>query len=100
MTEPTMSTLTSFVSMDVSSVRVHGPITQDNQATNKLYVDQAALAVRNSIVDGAGPALDTLKEIESFLQGEPNMSSGSINRIVSLNEFINQFEILSAKLYR
>ena len=55
MTEPTMSSMTTYGSMDVSSVRVHGPITQDNHATTKLYVDQSAAAVRDGIVNGAGP---------------------------------------------
>ena len=51
--------------MDVSSVRVRGPITQDNHATTKLYVDQAALAVRNGILgDGICGVFDTLKELE------------------------------------
>ena len=84
MTEPTMSSMTTYGSMDVSSVRVHGPITQDNHATTKLYVDQAAAAVRDGIVNGAGPALDTLKEIEVFLQGEPNVSAGLVTMVGSV----------------
>ena len=84
MTEPTMSTLTTYGSMDVNSVRVHGPITQDNHATTKLYVDQSAAAVRDGIVNGAGPALDTLKEIEQYLNGEPNVSGGLISQISSV----------------
>ena len=85
MTEPQMSSMTTYGSMDVSSVRVHGPITQDNHATTKLYVDQAASAVRDSIVSGAGPALDTLKEIESFLQGDAtNVSAGLVNQLSTL----------------
>ena len=84
MTEPTMSSMTTYGSMDVSSVRVHGPITQDNHATTKLYVDQAAAAVRDGIVNGAGPALDTLKEIEQYLNGEPNVSGGLISQISSV----------------
>ena len=62
MTDPTMSSMTTYGSMDVSSVRVHGPITQDNHATTKLYVDQAAAAVRDRILGvGVSDALDTLK---------------------------------------
>ena len=84
MTEPTMSSMTTYGSMDVSSVRVHGPITQDNHATTKLYVDQSAAAVRDGIVNGAGPLLDTLKEIESYLVGEPSVSGGLISQISSV----------------
>ena len=84
MTEPTMSSMTTYGSMDVSSVRVHGPITQDNHATTKLYVDQAAASVRDGIVNGAGPLLDTLKEIESYLVGEPSVSGGLISQISSV----------------
>lgn len=83
MTEPTMSSMTTYGSMDVSSVRVHGPITQDNHATTKLYVDQAAAAVRNGIVDGAGPLLDTLKEIGDYLQ-DGSVASGLVSQISSV----------------
>ena len=74
----TMSTLTSYRSLDVNQVRIHAEPTQDTHAATRLYVDTAAAAVRNSIVDGAGPALDTLKEIEVFLQGDGSNMSGSL----------------------
>ena len=83
MTEPTMSSMTTYGSMDVSSVRVHGPITQDNHATTKLYVDQAAASVRDGIVNGAGPLLDTLKEIGDYLQ-DGSVASGLVSQISSV----------------
>ena len=95
MTEPTMSSMTTYGSMDVSSVRVHGPITQDNHATTKLYVDQSAAAVRDGIVNGAGPALDTLKEIEQYLNGEPNVSGGLISQISSVQSQLDS-EVMRA----
>ena len=84
MTEPTMSSMTTYGSMDVSSVRVHGPVTQDNHATTKLYVDQAAAAVRSSIVDGAEPAYDTLLELQRFLVGQPDVSTGLVSMVGSV----------------
>ena len=98
MTDPTMSSMTSYGSMDVNSVRVHGPITQDNHATTKLYVDQAAEAVRTGILDGAGPALDTLKEIQVYLEGEPNMSGGLISSISSIQNQVMPEGALHADL--
>ena len=86
----TVSTLTSYASMDVSQVRLHAEPTQDNHAATRLYVDTAAAAVRNSIVDGAGPALDTLKEIEVFLQGDgSNMSGSLIHTMAQLQGQVN-----------
>ena len=83
MTDPTMSSMTTYGSMDVSSVRVHGPITQDNHATTKQYVDQSAAAVRDGIVNGAGPLLDTLKEIGDYLQ-DGSVASGLVSQISSV----------------
>ena len=55
---PTMSA-PSYGSMDVNSIRIHGPITQDNQGATKQYVDTATLAVRDGILgDGVSGALD------------------------------------------
>ena len=91
MTDPTMSSMTTYGSMDVSSVRVHGPITQDNHATTKLYVDQAAAAVRDGILGvGVSDALDTLKELEVYLTGEQNMSGGLISQISSIQNQVTQ----------
>ena len=67
MGEPTISTM-SYGSAEFNSVTVHAPVTQELHAATKAYVDQAAAAVRDGIVDGAGPALDTLKEIGEYLQ--------------------------------
>ena len=91
MTDPTMSSMTTYGSMDVSSVRVHGPITQDNHATTKQYVDQSAAAVREGILGvGVSEALDTLKELEVYLTGEQNMSGGLISQISSIQNQVTQ----------
>ena len=88
-TEPTMSAQT-YGSMDVNSVRIHGPVTQDNQAATKLYVDTAAETVRTGILGGAGPALDTLREIEVFLQGDDtNVSASLVNQLSSVQSQLN-----------
>ena len=65
MGEPAISTM-SYGNMEVNSVTVHAPVTQELHAATKAYVDMAALAVRDGIVNGAGPALDTLLEIQIF----------------------------------
>ena len=84
MGEPNISTM-SYGSAEFNSVTVHAPVTQELHAATKGYVDSATLAVRNSIVDGAGPALDTLREIETFLQGDSsNVSAGLVNQLSSL----------------
>ena len=84
MGEPNVSTM-SYGSAEFNSVTVHAPVTQELHAATKGYVDSATLAVRNSIVDGAGPALDTLREIETFLQGDSsNVSAGLVNQLSSL----------------
>ena len=81
----TVSTLTTYGSMDVAQVRLHAEPTQDNHAATRLYVDTAAATVRAGILDGAGPALDTLKEIETFLQGDSsNVSAGLVNQLSSI----------------
>ena len=86
---PTMSAQT-YGSMDVNSVRIHGPVTQDNQAATKLYVDTAAETVRTGILGGAGPALDTLREIEVFLQGDDtNVSASLVNQLSSVQSQLN-----------
>ena len=86
--QPTISTM-NYGSAEFNSVTVHAPVTQELHAATKAYVDQAALTVRNSIVDGAGPALDTLREIETFLQGDGSNVSGSL---------VNQLSSLQAQL--
>ena len=88
MTEPTVSSMQAYASMDVNSVRIHSPTTAtmaDNNAATKLYVNQAAAVVRDGIVgEGVSGALDTLKEIEVFWTGEPNMSAGLVNQLSSV----------------
>ena len=75
----TVSTLTTYGSMDVSQVRLHAEPTQDNHAATRLYVDTAAETVRTGILGiGVSGALDTLKEIEVFLQGDGSNMSGSL----------------------
>ena len=66
--EPTISTM-NYGSAEFNSVTVHAPVTQELHAASKAYVDQATLTMRDSIVNGAGPAMDTLKELETFLTG-------------------------------
>ena len=67
--QATMSILTSCASLDVSAVRLHGPVTQPNHVTSREYVDLACAVVRDGILDeGVSGALDTLKENEFFLQ--------------------------------
>jgi hypothetical protein len=84
MGEPTISSM-SYGSMEVNSVTVHAAVTQELHAATKAYVDSATLAVRDSIVSGAGPAMDTLREIETFLQGDSsNVSAGLVNQLSSL----------------
>ena len=84
MSEPTISTM-SYGSAEFNSVTVHAPVTQELHAATKAYVDMAALAVRDGIVNGAGPAMDTLREIETFLQGDSsNVSAGLVNQLSSL----------------
>ena len=86
----TVSTLTTYGSMDVAQVRLHAEPTQDNHAATRLYVDTAAATVRAGILDGAGPALDTLKEIETFLQGDSsNVSAGLVNQLSSIQAQVN-----------
>ena len=89
MTDPTMSSMTTYGSMDVSSVRVHGPITQDNHATTKLYVDQAAETVRTGILGiGVSGALDTLKELGDYLQ-DGTVASGLVSQLASVQSQIS-----------
>ena len=83
MSEPTISTM-SYGSAEFNSVTVHAPVTQELHAATKAYVDMAALAVRDGIVNGAGPALDTLKELETFLTGSEGMSVGLVNQLGSI----------------
>ena len=85
-----MSTLSSYGSMDVNQVRIHAEPTQDNHAATRLYVDTAAATVRDGILGGAGPALDTLKEIEVFLQGDgTNVSASLVNQLSSVQSQLN-----------
>ena len=83
MGEPTISTM-SYGSAEFNSVTVHAPVTQELHAATKAYVDMATLAVRDGIVNGAGPALDTLKELETFLTGSEGMSVGLVNQLGSI----------------
>ena len=94
-TEPTMSAST-YGSMQVNSVTVHGPVTELKHAATKQYVDTAEEHVRTGILGDAGPALDTLREIEVFLQGdETNVSASLVNQLSSVQSQLN-YEISRA----
>ena len=80
MGEPTVSTNT-YGSMDVSSIRIHSDPTLATHGTSKAYVDGKVADVKSDILGNAGPSWDTLKEIQSFLEGEPNVSAGLVNQI-------------------
>ena len=80
MGEPTVSTNT-YGSMDVSSIRIHSEPTLATHGTSKAYVDGKVADVKSDILGNAGPSWDTLKEIQSFLEGEPNVSAGLVNQI-------------------
>ena len=45
MTDPTMSSMTTYGSMDGSSVRIHGTILQAKHAMSRDYVESACQAV-------------------------------------------------------
>ena len=80
MGEPTVSANT-YGSMDVSSIRIHSEPTLATHGTSKAYVDGKVADVKSDILGNAGPSWDTLKEIQSFLEGEPNVSAGLVNQI-------------------
>ena len=80
MGEPTVSTNT-YGSMDVSSIRIHSEPTLATHGTSKAYVDGKVADVKSDILGNAGPSWDTLKEIQTFLEGEPNVSAGLVNQI-------------------
>lgn len=79
-TPTTMSTLTSYGSLDVNQVRIHAEPTQDNHAATRLYVN----TVRDGILgDGVSGALDTLKELGDYLQ-DGSVSSGLVSQLTSV----------------
>ena len=85
----TVSTLTSYASMDVSQVRLHAEPTQDNHAATRLYVDTAAETVRTGILGiGVSGALDTLKELGDYLQ-DGTVASGLVSQLASVQSQIS-----------
>ena len=80
MGEPVVSTQ-SYGSMDVSSIRIHSEPTLATHGTTKQYVDSKVADVKSDILGNAGPSWDTLKEIQTFLEGEPNVASGLVGQI-------------------
>ena len=83
MGEPVVSTQ-SYGSMDVSSIRIHSEPTLATHGTTKQYVDSKVADVKSDILGNAGPSWDTLKEIQTFLEGEPNVSAGLVNQLGSV----------------
>ena len=89
MTDPTMSSMTTYGSMDVSQVRLHAEPTQDNHAATRLYVDTAAETVRTGILGiGVSGALDTLKELGDYLQ-DGTVASGLVSQLASVQSQIS-----------
>jgi len=81
-----MAELFEYAKVEVDSVVLHG-LESDLVATNavsKSYVDTHIASSISSLVNGAGPALDTLKEIGDALGNNANLASvltASINGV-------------------
>jgi len=59
-----------------------------NNAVSKTYVDQHITTAINALVDGAAPALDTLKEIGAALGNDANLASVLTSQIAAVNSAI------------
>jgi len=81
-----MAELFEYAKLEVDSVILHG-LESELVATNavsKSYVDAHIASSISSLVNGAGPALDTLKEIGDALGNDANLASvltASINGV-------------------
>ena len=82
--EPPQVSGPTYGSMDVSSIRIHSEPTLATHGTTKQYVDGKVSDVKSDILGNAGPSWDTLKEIQVFLEGEPNVSAGLVNQLGSV----------------
>lgn len=72
-----MAELFEYAKLEVDSVVLHGleADLSDANAVSKSYVDTHIASSISSLVNGAGPALDTLKEISDALGNDANLAS-------------------------
>ena len=69
--------------LQLDAVKLTGSSSEYDQfnATSKAYVDATITSAIDQLVNGAGPSLDTLKEIADAINNNPGINNPNIKRI-------------------
>ena len=80
----------TYIQLD--SVKLTGLSSEYDQynATSKAYVDSTVNTAINSLVNGAGPSMDTLKEIADALNNNPSIASVLTSQISSVSASVTR----------